>query len=99
MKRILTALALATALATPTFAQNFGPPQLIADAKKEGRLVYYTANFAEVEQEVIKAFNKRFPEIKVEMVRAPGGSSSPVSRRKPPPASSQPTWSIIPIAR
>jgi iron(III) transport system substrate-binding protein len=26
-----------------------------------------------VEQEVIKAFNKRFPEIKVEMVRAPGG--------------------------
>ena len=73
MKRILTALALATALATPAFAQNFGPPQLIADAKKEGRLVYYTANFAEVEQEVIKAFNKRFPEIKVEMVRAPGG--------------------------
>jgi iron(III) transport system substrate-binding protein len=28
----------------------------------------------EVEQQVIKAFNKRFPEIKVEMVRAPGGS-------------------------
>ena len=54
-------------------AQNFGPPELIAAAKKEGKLVYYTANFAEVEQEVIKAFNKRFPEIKVEMVRAPGG--------------------------
>lgn len=32
-----------------------------------------TANFAEVEQQVIKEFNKRFPEIKVEMVRAPGG--------------------------
>src|SRR5215510_2575909 len=53
--------------------QEFGSPELIAAAKKEGRLVYYTANFAEVEQEVIKAFNKRFPEIKVEMVRAPGG--------------------------
>src|SRR5205807_10400357 len=39
----------------------------------EGKLVLYTANFAEVEQDVIKAFNKRFPEIKVEMVRAPGG--------------------------
>ena len=51
MKRILTALALATVLATPAFAQNFGPPELIADAKKEGKLVYYTANFAEVEQE------------------------------------------------
>ena len=55
-------------------AQNpFGPPELIEAAKKEGKLVYYTANFTEVEQEVIKAFNKRFPFVKVEMVRAPGG--------------------------
>src|SRR4051812_45455464 len=54
-------------------AQEFGPPELIAAAKAEGKLVYYTANFAEVEQQVIKQFNKRFPEIKVEMVRAPGG--------------------------
>jgi iron(III) transport system substrate-binding protein len=53
--------------------ENVGSPELIAAAKKEGKLVYYTANFAEVEQEVIKEFNKRFPEIKVEMVRAPGG--------------------------
>src|ERR1700757_306232 len=73
MKSILIALGLAGALAIPAAAQDFGPPELIAAAKKEGRLVYYTANFAEVEQEVIKAFNKRFPEIKVEMVRAPGG--------------------------
>src|SRR5215467_3586359 len=62
----------AVAIATPALAQQFGPPELIEAAKKEGRLVYYTANFAEVEQEVINAFNKRFPEIKVEMVRAPG---------------------------
>jgi iron(III) transport system substrate-binding protein len=54
-------------------ANEFGSAELIAAAKKEGKLVYYTANFAEVEQQVIKAFNKRFPEIKVEMVRAPGG--------------------------
>jgi iron(III) transport system substrate-binding protein len=72
MKSILIAFAL-IALATPAAAQNFGPPELIDAARKEGKLVYYTANFAEVEQEVIKAFNKRFPEIKVEMVRAPGG--------------------------
>jgi len=70
--------ALATAIwLTASFAasaaENFGPPELIAAARSEGRLVYYTANFAEVEQEVIKAFNKRFPEIRVEMVRAPGG--------------------------
>src|SRR2546429_7192616 len=73
MKSILIALGLASALAMPASAQDFGPPELIAAAKKEGSIVYYTANFAEVEQEVIKAFNKRFPFVKVEMVRAPGG--------------------------
>ncbi|MES2197616.1 MAG: extracellular solute-binding protein [Pseudomonadota bacterium] len=59
--------------ALPAQAQEFGSPELIAAAKKEGKLVFYTANFAEVEQRVIKEFQKRFPEIKVEMVRAPGG--------------------------
>src|SRR5450756_598467 len=59
--------------ALPAHAQEFGSPELIAAAKAEGKLVYYTANFAEVEQQVIKEFNKRFPEIRVEMVRAPGG--------------------------
>ena len=65
----------ALALAAPTRAQqpNFGPPELIEAARKEGKLVFYTANFTEVEQEVIKAFNKRFPFVRVEMVRAPGG--------------------------
>src|SRR5206468_3187925 len=63
-------IALTGASAT---AQEFGSPELIAAAKAEGKLVFYTANFAEVEQQVIKAFNKRFPDIKVEMVRAPGG--------------------------
>src|SRR5262245_66579546 len=54
-------------------ADPFGPPQLIEAAKQEGTLVYYTANFAEVERQVIADFNKRFPFVKVEMVRAPGG--------------------------
>ena len=78
MKKKIIAIAglagLVVALAAPAVAQQeFGSPELIAAAKKEGKLVYYTANFAEVEQQVIKAFNKRFPEISVEMVRAPGG--------------------------
>jgi iron(III) transport system substrate-binding protein len=71
---VLTALVTAFGFtAAPAAAENFGSPELIAAAKSEGKLVYYTANFAEVEQEVIKAFNKRFPEIRVEMLRAPGG--------------------------
>jgi len=53
--------------------EKFGSKELIAAAEKEGGLTYYTANFAEVEQEVIKEFNKVFPKIKVSMVRAPGG--------------------------
>src|SRR5437867_10814398 len=73
MKSMLTALAVISVTAIPATAQDFGPPELIAAAKKEGGLVFYTANFTEVEQEVIKAFNKRFPFIKVEMIRAPGG--------------------------
>jgi iron(III) transport system substrate-binding protein len=75
-RSVLTgALGLAiTAVAGRARAANeFGPPDLIEAAKREGTLIYYTANFAEVEQEVIKAFNKRFPFITVEMVRAPGG--------------------------
>jgi len=64
---------LGLAFNVPAQAQEFGSPELIAAAKKEGKLVFYTANFAEIEQLVIKEFNKRFPEIKVEMVRAPGG--------------------------
>ncbi|WP_246787770.1 ABC transporter substrate-binding protein [Bradyrhizobium sp. CCBAU 53421] len=67
------ASAATLALAPAALAQEFGSAELIAAAKAEGKLVFYTANFAEIEQQVIKAFNKRFPEIKVEMVRAPGG--------------------------
>jgi iron(III) transport system substrate-binding protein len=64
----------ATAIGSgPASAQDFGGAALIEAAKKEGRMVYYTADFSEPEQEIIKAFNKRFPFVKVEMVRAPGG--------------------------
>src|SRR5687768_18422500 len=69
----------AAAAATSSFsitnaeAQSFWGNDLIEAARKEGKLVYYTADFTEVEQEIIKAFNKRFPFVKIEMVRAPGG--------------------------
>src|SRR5438309_4236949 len=70
----LAAFAAVPALISPAGAQSeFGSKELIEAAEKEGSLTYYTANFAEVEQEVIKEFNKRFPKIKVAMVRAPGG--------------------------
>jgi iron(III) transport system substrate-binding protein len=64
---------LGLALSAVQAEESFGSPELIAAAKAEGKMVLYTANYAEVEQDTIKEFNKRFPEIKVEMVRAPGG--------------------------
>src|SRR5438105_6657678 len=73
-KTVLLVATLAAFAAVPAGAQSeFGSKELIEAAEKEGSLTYYTANFAETEQEVIKEFNKRFPKIKVAMVRAPGG--------------------------
>ena len=49
------------------------PPALVEAARKEGRVVMYTASFTEVEQETAAAFNKRFPFVKIEIIRASGG--------------------------
>ncbi len=64
------AAAASRARAQPAFT---APPALVDVAKKEGRVVFYTASFTEAEQETIAAFNKRFPFVRVEMVRASGG--------------------------
>ncbi|MBN8871634.1 MAG: extracellular solute-binding protein [Rhodospirillales bacterium] len=48
-------------------------PELVEAAKKEGEMVLYTAAFPEVMQDTITTFNKRFPFVRVRMVRASGG--------------------------
>jgi len=71
--------ASAAAMARPALAQTSAPkpyqpsPELAEAARKEGRCVMYTASFTEPEQEFIDHFNKRFPYVKVELVRASGG--------------------------
>jgi iron(III) transport system substrate-binding protein len=70
--RIGAALALFAALFSASAQSQFGPPELIEAARKEGKLVFYSANVAESEAPIIEAFNKRFPFIKVEFLRAPG---------------------------
>ena len=66
--------AAGTALAGTAHAQAYTPPaDLVAAARKEGRFVFYTASLSEAEQETIGAFNKRFPFVRVEMLRASGG--------------------------
>lgn len=55
-------------------AKPFNPdPALVAAANKEGQLVLYTASLTEVMQETINVFNKSFPGVRVNMVRASGG--------------------------
>ena len=74
-RTFIVAAVAAAVVGLPAMAQQekFGSKELIAAAEKEGSITYYTANFTEVEQEVVKEFNKTFPKIKVAIVRAPGG--------------------------
>ena len=55
-------------------AKPFTPPDaLLEAARKEGQMTLFSSTFTEVQQDVIKDFNKRFPFIKVNFVRASGG--------------------------
>ncbi len=81
-------------------AQVFAPsPELVAAARKERRCVMYTASFTEPEQEWIGEFNKRFPFVRVELVRASGGQLITRSGRRPRPVSWSPKSWTTPIAR
>ncbi len=51
-------------------------PDLLAAAVKEGKVTLYTANFLDTEQVVAKRFSARFPDIRLELVRAPTGQLS-----------------------
>jgi iron(III) transport system substrate-binding protein len=55
-------------------AKPFTPSDsLLEAARREGKITLYTATFVEVEQEVVNEFRKKFPFIRIEMIRAPGG--------------------------
>ncbi len=71
---IRAAAFLASAAAAHAAEPAFVPSaDLLAAAKKEGKLVLYTANFLDTEQAVAKRFAERFG-IALEIVRAPTGS-------------------------
>lgn len=59
--------------ATPTASFANDNSALLEAAEKEGQLVIYTANQLESEQDLVAQFNKKYPNIDVEIVRAPGG--------------------------
>src|SRR3954463_5613902 len=63
-------LACVAYAAEPSFVPS---ADVLAVARKEGKIVLYTANFLDTEQAVAKRFAERFPGIKIEIVRAPTG--------------------------
>lgn len=66
-------IALVAMLATQPAHGEFMPNStVVAAALKEGAVTIYTANQLDSEQQLAKKFNKKFPGIKIEIVRAPG---------------------------
>ena len=73
MKYSILISALIVGLATSAQAAEFkADPALVAAANKEGAVTIYTANQLDSEQQLAQRFNARFPDIKIEIVRAPG---------------------------
>ena len=73
-RRHLLAAASVCMVGPARAATRFEPsPALLEAARKEGGFVEYTAQIEEVEQDIVAAFNARFPFVKVEIVHAPGG--------------------------
>ena len=70
---VVSAMLIFTPVA-PAAEPEFAPsPGLLAEAKREGKIVLYTANFLDTEQAVSKRFGERFPGVQIEIVRAPTG--------------------------
>lgn len=67
--RTLAAAAWAMALASPALAQET-TPALVADAVKEGKVVWYTAVDVKVAEAVAKAFRAAYPKIDIEVERS-----------------------------
>ena len=72
LSRAAAAISARSRSAAARAAVSSRPPELIEAARQEGKLVFYSANVAESETPVINAFNKRFPFVKIEFLRAPG---------------------------
>jgi len=76
---LLLGMALSIGIvATPSFAQSSGEnsewSRVVADAKKEGKVTFYYDMITPVGLRIINGFNKRYPDIKVEPYRQPGGA-------------------------
>jgi len=65
----LVALSWALTLASPALGQET-TPALVADAVKEGKVVWYTAVDVKVAEAVAKAFREAYPKVEIDVERA-----------------------------
>lgn len=70
---VLIGFAVGPALGA-SLTEEFGGEELIRAAKQEGKVVVYTANILALAKTMETNFSKRFPEVKVELVRLGGGA-------------------------
>jgi len=69
---------LACFVGIPAWGQSPYEAKLIAEAKKEGRLVWYTAMAIDTAKPLVDAFEKKYPFVKVEYIRV--GTAQMINR-------------------
>jgi iron(III) transport system substrate-binding protein len=70
-RAVLGGLAAAAALARPSFAQTADDKTLYELAKKDGEVTWYTSHYnAETAERIRRAFIARYPDVKVNLLRA-----------------------------
>jgi iron(III) transport system substrate-binding protein len=75
MKSLLESLLIAALLAQATIATSqVANPELIAQAKKEGRIVWYTTVSIPESKQFADMFEKQYPFIKVDLLRSGSGA-------------------------
>ncbi len=70
MKKLLVGAALALTIVSHGYAADPSLDDIVAGAKKEGHLVWYTGSERDPAQAMLDAFQKKYPFVKAEMVRA-----------------------------
>lgn len=65
-------------LGAPTWGRSADEARMIAGAKKEGKLVWYTSMAIDTSKPMLEAFMKRYPFIKVQFIRT--GSAQLINR-------------------
>jgi len=74
MRRFLAAVFPLLLLCHAPLAAQVAPPEVIAQAKKEGRVTWYTTVSIPESKQLIDIFEKQYPFIKVDLLRSGSGA-------------------------